>query len=126
MLKEIINEIRFLIMKPEEFSSSPVHSGILAETEWAAILVHLNNPDSSLPMPFHLSTSRNQRQTTSFAAGSNEIQCLRVITNETLVPLDPSFHSYVSVTVDKNVMITGIVIADTALTKCVTLCYYEV
>ena len=107
VLKEIIKEIHFLTMRSEEFASSPVHSGALTENEWAAILVHLNNPDSSLPMPIRLSTSRNQRQ--SVASRLKENQCLREIRNETRVLLD--FYSHVAVMVDKNVMVTGIVIA---------------
>jgi len=104
-------------MTPEEFASSPVHSGVLTENEWATILVHLNNPDSSLPMPIHLSTNRNQRQNKSVASRSNEIQCLREITNETRVLLDSSFFFYATVTVDKNVVVTGIIIANTDLSK---------
>lgn len=120
MLKEIINQIHFLTMTSEEFASSPVHSGVLTENEWAAILVHLNNPDSSLPMPklpIHLSTNRNQRQSRKVVSRSNEIRCLREITNETRVLLDSSFFSYATVTVDKNVMVTGIIIANTNLSK---------
>ncbi len=62
MLKDILKEIRFLVMSCEEFMSSPRHSGILTEYEVAAMLVHIHEPDITCPMPIHLSASRIPRK----------------------------------------------------------------
>ena len=117
-------------MTSEEFASSPVHSGILTENEWAAIFVHLNNPDSSRPMPVYLSSSRNQRHKSSISlvlkAILGKINCLREVQNETRVLLEPSVdYSTTTLRVDKDVMITGIVLADTALSKYVNICHLD-
>ena len=108
-------------MTLEEFSSLPLHSGILTENERSAILDHLKNQDNCItPMPSHLSNSRKQRQSRSFASHPNEIRYLRRITNEKSCLLCPIVYHSVSLTVDKNIMITGIVLADTDLSKYVT------
>jgi len=66
MLGEIVNGIRFLAMNPEEFASSPARSGILDKDEAFNIFMNLINPDS-LPMPLHLSSSRDLRGSSFFS-----------------------------------------------------------
>jgi len=116
-------------MTSEEFASSPVHSGILTENEWAAIFVHLNNPDSSRPMPIYLSSNRNQRQSSCVVVSnsvlSSKLYCLREVHNETRVLLEPSVDYSTALSVDKDVMITGIILADTNLSKYVAICQYR-
>ena len=127
MLKKIIYKIRFLAMSSEEFASSPVHSGILTEYECLGVFVHLNNPDSSRPIPIFLSSSRNQRQSSYSASESDLIEtyCLRHVENETRALLAPSNNLKITLTADKDVVITGIVIADTALSTYMTKYYYN-
>ena len=127
VLKKIINEIRFFAMTPEEFKSSSLLSlsGIISENEWVAIYQNINYPDSNWPKPINLSSSRESRQS-SLSSGSSQIQCLRLVRNYSVVLLEPSTDLKVSLTVDEDVMITGIVIAP--IFKCVnyaTLCHYS-
>jgi len=115
----MINEIRFLIMTSEEFSSSPVLSGILSEKECLAIYQNINNPDS-WPLPINLSSSRESRQS-SLSSGSGGIRCLRRIENETRFLFEPNENIRVRLTADKDVMITGLIIANaTPLSKFAT------
>ncbi len=107
MLNEIIYEVRFFTMTSEEFSSSPALSGILTERECMAIFMNLNN-SGSWPEPARLSICRTPRR--------NEIRCLRPVENETRVPLEATACIIMNVTVDKNVMIKGLIIA-TVLVK---------
>ncbi len=105
-----MHDIRFLTMKSEEFSSSPVLSGMLTENECLALYQNINNPDSNWPIPIDLSSSRKPRKS-SLESGPTEIRCLRKFEHRTFMILKPSDNLEVSLTVDKDVMITGIIIA---------------
>ena len=113
MLKEIIREIRFLAMTPAQFSSSTVLSGILTDNECLAIYQNLINPDS-WPIPLDLSSNRKQRQSSSLSSSLSKIRCLRQVENDAVVLLEPNDYIEVSFTADKDVMITGIIIANIA------------
>jgi len=96
-------------MTSEEFASTPVLSGILSEKECLHIYQNINNP-GSWPMPTDLSYSRKSRKSSLFS-GSSQMQCLRLFEKKSFVALEPSSPFDVSLSVDKDVRITGIVIA---------------
>jgi len=109
----MIREIRFLAMTPAQFSSSTVLSGILTDNECLAIYQNLINPDS-WPMPVHLSSRRHQRRNTKL---TSSFYCFREIENETRILMKPFVGSVITLTVDKNVMITGIILSETVLSR---------
>lgn len=140
MLGDIINEIRFLSMTSEEFASTPVLSGILTEKECMAIFMNLNNP-GSLPMQLHLSSCKTQRREASSTFSSSSainngerstknpgMNCVRKVKNACFgflkadMPtgsLSPWYHvtGVTSFTVDKDVKIKGIIIAEMILNE---------
>ena len=117
MLGEIMNEIRFLAMKPEEFASTPALSGILTQEESFAILMNLTNPDS-LPMPIHLPSCRDQRSACLFHR-ENGVQsmlndgfyCLRNIDNMALTLTEPFINKVTSFAVNRAVIFKGVIFA---------------
>jgi len=118
MLGEIMNEIRFLAMKSEEFASTPSLSGILNQEECFTIFMNLNNP-GSLPMPLHLSSCRNQRIMACFSRPVNGgrstinegIYCLRDVENEALILEEAFINKEFPFFVDRAIIFRGFVLA---------------
>ena len=122
MLGNIVGDIRFLAMKPEEFASSPALSGILTQEESFAILMNLNNP-GGWPMPLHFSSCTIQRSAFSSrlknggrSTTTDGIYCLRQVKNEALILKEPIADlSDTIFMVDKEIVIKGIVFAGMVL-----------
>lgn len=106
MLGEIIHHIRFLSITVKEFESGPALSGILTDEECLAV-----SANKVRDMPAHLSTNRQPRLI--YTRSKNELYFLRQIENPT-VTLVESLTEYVTTfTVNQNVVIRGIFIAET-------------
>ena len=147
MLGDIINEIRFLSMSSEEFASTPVLSGILEEKECMAIFMNLNNP-GSLPMPLHLSASRDHRGSSFFSRREHggrsrltdgiyalfendfqealclleepELCCIRHF-DDALTWKEPFAQGGTTFVTDKEIIIKGVVFAGIVLAEYVTI-----
>ena len=125
MLGEIIDAVRFLVMKPEEFASSPALSGILTNEECMAIVVNSFNNPSSLPMPLHLSSCRNQRRSFSSrrenggrSSINDGIYCLRMVQDERLDLADrPNHPMSISFVVDQAIIFKGVVLSGIVLAE---------
>lgn len=88
-------------MKPEEFVSSPIISGILSEEESIAVLKNLKNPGSR-PMPLNLSSCKTQR-------GRATNYCFRPIVSRNTCHQEASVYSITDLTVDQDIFIRGLV-----------------
>ena len=125
MLGEIMNEIRFLAMKSEEFASTPSLSGILNQEECFTIFMNLNNP-GSLPMPLYLSSCRNQRIACFFrpvnggrSTINQGIYCLRDVENEDLILKEAFIQKVLLFFVDRAIIFRGFVLAGMVIPECV-------
>jgi len=134
MLGDIIGEIRFLSMKPEEFASSPVLTGVLTEIECLAIYQNISNP-RSLPMPHHLSSCRKQirgtSSTTSFSPEMNSggstidntefFYCTRMIKNEIFLQKRGRDDLAAEFTANRTINIKGIILTEMITEKYVKI-----
>jgi len=118
VLGDIIGEIRFLSMKPEEFASSPVLSGILTEKECFVIYQNLINP-RSLPMPHHMSSCRKQRRfSPEVNSGESRINtneffyCIRKIKNEIFLQKRGKVDLVTEFTANQTIKIKGIILTE--------------
>jgi len=123
ILDGIIPYIRFLTMKPEEFSFGPVLSEILTEKECMAVFVNFNIPnlgrESRWSLPAHLSLSRRERRASSrpIYETLNTYYCLRQIENDTESFIEPLVDYITTFTVDQNITLQGIFLAENDLSK---------
>ena len=114
-VQKVLQYIRFLTMKPEEFNGGPAMSGLLTQEQAFAILTNILSPDKCLPLPDDFSTSRVTRNLRGVGSEPDPIlgrsRCIRH--HEVQVPIlnRGILDCAVTMTVDRNVCIYGVIVA---------------
>ncbi|XP_075212363.1 BTB/POZ domain-containing protein 6-B-like [Lycorma delicatula] len=104
-----VQKLRFLTMKPSEFSTIPAKSQLLQQSEAFAILMNLCSDKENFPMPVSFSTSITPRYKVM-----NEIvnfqpnYCERTILQQTAIHNFGNSESSLSFKVNRDVLILGI------------------
>ena len=114
-VQQVLKHLRFLTMKPEEFSGGPAVSGLLTKEQAFAILTNILSPDKCLPLPDNFSISRVTRNLRAVLSEPDPIsgrsRCIRH--HEVQVPIlnRGILDCAVTMTVDHNVCIYGVIVA---------------
>lgn len=65
-IRNVIKNIRFLLLSPKEFAEGPAKSDLLTKDEILTISMKISSPNNDIVMPEGFTTSKESRRITSY------------------------------------------------------------
>lgn len=113
VLGPALGKIRFLTLSPAEFASSPVIPDLVTQDEAFALLMKISSPMTVVTMPdgFSVSTVPRANSTQPTALPEHTLFCCeRTIVQQISIKNYSQLDSYVTFTVNKDIVVHGIMV----------------